>query len=402
MIVYLAALLLLTQVEALTTDGESVVGELRTWNGEGISVHAADDETRVIPLERLQQWRPLDGPATNPNPVPEVTVKLRAGSCLAGEQVTVAEGSLQLTATDGRVNLPLRSVQSIRLRPESAEWDAEWQRMMDRPFAGDALVIRRGSQRLDFLEGSISRITAESVKFQYDEQIMDVPRSRLEGIVLFQPAEMERAMPAFVVTLRNGSRWNGLGAVLQQGQLQVRLAEEIELETALHNVAEVSFASGNISFVSDMLPEQVVVQPMWDSRFASQAVEAFLYQPHWNRGFAGRDLQLQMDDRGSWQTFEKGIALHGQTRLLFRLQQPFRELRGLVGFDPELGRRGTARLTIRADGVDVFAEEITHGVPPRPISVPLKANRRIEIELSPLDGFDLGDFVNLCHLRLIK
>ena len=39
-------------------------------------------------------------------------------------------------------------------------------------------------ERLDFLEGSISRITAESVKFQYDEQIMDVPRSRLEGIVL--------------------------------------------------------------------------------------------------------------------------------------------------------------------------------------------------------------------------
>ena len=223
-----------------------------------------------------------------------------------------------------------------------------------------------------------------------------------KGWYAFNPNLRYVPLPAFVVSLRDGSRWNGLGAELIDGQLRVRLAQDYTVETTLANITEVSFASGNLSYISDLVPEQVVVEPLWVSQFARKPVESFLYQPQWNRGFAGRDLQLRIDATGARQSFEKGIALHGQTRLLFRLSQPFRELRGLAGFDPELGQHGSARLTIRADGAELFSEDIPRGGPPLAIAVPLAEPRRLEIELSPLDGFDAGDFVNLCHFRLMK
>ena len=65
MTLLLVTLLVWSQVEFRTTDGDSVVGELRGWNDEAIRVEC-EGATRQIPLERLQLWRRLTTRTTDP------------------------------------------------------------------------------------------------------------------------------------------------------------------------------------------------------------------------------------------------------------------------------------------------------------------------------------------------
>jgi hypothetical protein len=89
--------------------------------------------------------------------------------------------------------------------------------------------------------------------------------------------------------------------------------------------------------------------------------------------------------------------------LIYRLEEPFRELRGVVGWDPDFRRNGgTVQLLLRVGGETIFDTVWKPDDPPVEIALPLNEAKRLELIVDYADGSDVGDHLNLCNLRLIK
>ncbi len=397
-ILLLAALQLLThgvQCQVQTTDGQ-LAGELSLLSPEQMMVNTADGAT-VLAMDRVLRIT-CDGEAAKS--LPPLLVGLRDGSQLAAGEFTAEGANTKAQIGEVELSLPAATVQFVRFS-RNAELNTPWQEVLGRQHQGDTLVIRKGGDALDFLEGAIATVTPELVKFRYEGEIIDVRRSKLEGIIYYGRDDKESAAQAAAkVTLFDGSLWKAQRVWLDGQQLRLANPSGLEFEVPITAVKNVDFGDSRLVFLSDLEPALISITP-WLASSVQANLDRLLYAPQKDRAFGGGRLQLRLDGGRRREEFSKGLAVHSRTELEYRLSGRFQRLQGLAGIDP-LAAQGALRLEISADGQLLLDETLESRQEPLVLDLDVSGKRRLRILVDFGDGLDVADRLNLCDLRVIK
>jgi hypothetical protein len=107
--------------------------------------------------------------------------------------------------------------------------------------------------------------------------------------------------------------------------------------------------------------------------------------------------------------YEKGLALHAHTELVYDLKGDYREFRALVGLDDDV--KGVGRpvlVTVEADGQKLAEVTLQRGVKDKAGPIPLVRNvkdvkkLRIVVTHDPAEFLDLGLYVDLADAYVSK
>ncbi len=324
----------------------------------------------------------------------KVTVLLVDGSRLLAGSYAADKGKAVVDLVDGtRLELPASAVRWVRLQPPHDEYNEDWREISGEAHKGDVIVIRKTA--LDYLEGVIVGITPEAVQFEFDGSRFDVSREKVEGLVYYHPAGAE--LPASLCGLVDvhGSSWNVQRLALRDGSLELTTTSGASYTLPLADVQTLDFSRGNVAYLSDMQPESVEWMPFIDSPSVRKSL-AQLYEPRRDTNFAGAALVL------GGQSYEKGMALHSRSELVYRLPSGFRRLQMVAGIDDTVRDGGNVRLVITGDGKTLLDAAVSGTDKPLPIDVDVEGVRRLTIVVDFGLDLDVADHLLLCDARIVK
>jgi hypothetical protein len=102
------------------------------------------------------------------------------------------------------------------------------------------------------------------------------------------------------------------------------------------------------------------------------------------------------------ESYEKGLALHSRTEIVYRLPEGFRRLQMVAGIDDAVRDGGNVRLTITGDGKQLWDEALSGTDKPLPIDLDVSGVRRLTILVDFGLDLDVADHLLLCDARIVK
>jgi hypothetical protein len=399
------------EVELTPLEGAPARGTLLALGPREISLQTAQGR-QTWPLTQVLT---LDLASPDPAARPQVWLNLRDGGQLAATAFTSRDGQATVTlAASYTVTLPVRSIRTVRFRPQTPDLAAQWTQLVASAVSSDLVVLRKTSTRtveqpdaepvtmvqqaLDQHEGTIHAVTDDTVQFEIEGQTLHIRREKLEGLVFYSPPAPAPAPALCRLSDTGGSTWLLAELTWEQGVFRGRTVGRVPLEIPTLRVGQLDFSAGNVVWLSDLEPEgglpavAVSLQP-------SRATFPF------SRLFAVRDRPPGADTfRLAGQRYVRGLWLHSPLKLVYRVPEGFRRFKAVAGIDDSVLAPGQFELVILGDNRELFRQTLGGDLSPQPISLDLDVSglRRLTIVLEPAAGLDLGDQLDLCEARFTK
>jgi NPCBM/NEW2 domain-containing protein len=316
---------------------------------------------------------------------PAVVVELRGGGKLLAKNVTLGDDKCRVEWTAGEpLALPIDVVRAIRLDPATASPDFE--KALNTPSAElDRIFLKDEMGKLSSVTGLIDSLTAEQLTFEAAGQSRNVPRSRLYGIVVSQPAAAA-TLAKCLLTLTDGSLIGGESLALTGGKATLSLAGGGEAQLPWSAVSRVTLWSSRVAFLSDLKPVAEEHSAVVTLARAAQRDKNVLGKP------------LTLGTRG----YDKGLGVHARSSLTFAAEGKWDVLAATVGLDAAAAGKGDCVFTILADGQSVFTRRMKGQDPPHELSVPITGKGQITLLVEPGEGLDLADLADWCDVRFVK
>jgi hypothetical protein len=381
--------------EVRTLRGETAKGTLHSVTEAAVVLESSAGRRDFPASDLLSVTIKADG--TAPAGVASVWLDLVDGSRLVGSNYSTTQGKAALTNLSGQaIELPTRVIAAVRFKEQSDKIAAQWADIVAAPRAADVIVVRR-DEAIDFQEGIVGDVAAETVQFTLDGDRIDVKRPRVEGLLYFHRGGGELPKAVCQVVGHDGSRWQARQLALTDGRLEVTTPAGAKLVQPIEGLQELDFSLGKLRYLSDLEPQSTEHTPYFGIEGKKLESDRY-YQPRMDRSFDGGPLRLETA------THEKGIALKSRTRLVYRLPGDFSRFEALAGIDAGVAPLGDVKLTIRGDNAaqPLLEAEIRGGDPPLPLSIDIQGQKRLEIEVDFGGGGDVGDYLNLCEARIIQ
>ncbi len=194
------------------------------------------------------------------------------------------------------------------------------------------------------------------------------------------------------LALTNGTRLTVLSPSIQDGNLSAQTMFKDPVRVPLADVAAVDIYQGAAVYLSDLKPTKYRYRPYQGEEFDWKA----------DQNLHGRELQVWT--RMGTQTFDKGIAVHGECTLQYDLAGKYRRFEALVGLDAQLGKRGNVEIRIIVDGKEQKvdgAKSLTRESGPMAIDLDVSGGKELTLIVGWGEGGNVGDYVNWCDARLI-
>ncbi len=382
--------------EAQPLAGDVVVGELKSLSAHELVLETAAGSV-TLPLSKLASLTPQT-PLSTATPATAVLVELVDGSALPAFDYTVAKGQATLRGPgDAPQEVPTKAIRSVRFETTGGQTpaiDKQWAEIRETKAAGDLLVVRK-DDALDYLEGVVGDIDADTCHFELDGEAIPVKRAKIAGFVYAHPGAAELAEPIGQLATSGGARLQ-LKSIELSGDL-------LKLETTAGTTHEVSpaetvrfdFTLGKIAFLSDLEPESVTFTPLVGFEQPPKGLLGF-YEYRRDMGFEQSPLRLD------GKMFRKGLALATRTELVYKLPGKFRLFRGTVGIDDSTRETGSVRLSIKGDGKVLWEGDVRGTDPARQLELDVAGVRRLEILADYGEGLDVGDRLDLGDAQVTK
>jgi hypothetical protein len=391
--------------------GEPVRGRLSALSVDSIAVETNAGLRTLATSEVLD----LQLPAERLLDKPTVWVELLDGSKLLAEGYTAAAGKASVQLVGGpKVEIPTRSIVSVRLRQQDADLATQWKTIISAERTADLIVVRKTSMRmveeggepqtltetaLDELDGTLLDVGPESVKFNFGGDEIDVKREKIEGLVYYHAVARQLPPPACRLTDVGGSQWSVRTVKLAGDHLAIATSAGVSVELPLSGVTRIDFSIGNIAPLVDLEPDTGDGEPVVSLQPAAMTAK-------FGRLFkVSRLPPLGADGfRIANKRYDSGLSLHSPATLVYRVPEGFRKLHAVAGVDDSIVAPGDFVLRIIGDGKELFRHEFSGSEQRGPVTidVDLAGVRRFSIVLDPADGQDFGDQLNLCEARLTK
>ena len=397
------------QYEAKLLGNQSVIGSAVTIEGRQIAMVTPNGSLALDPDKLI--WivqKPAPDTQTPPKLPMPMHVELIDGSSFRARQYAVAEGKARIALADLVIELPTTAVTSVRLMPSSEEVAAEWSKIAGQAPEADVLVIRK-EKAIDYHKGGLGDVSDETVKFNLDGDVLPVKRSKVYGLVYCHPKS--EALPEAIcrITDATGSQWSvsevgcvkrtdkpDSGAFHAPYQLRWTTPTGAKVTSPLVMISKIDFSSGKVVYLGDLEPESSEFTPFFGSADDLPMLTKF-YAPRSDKNMESAPLSI--DGR---KKYDKGLALHSRTRLVYRLPGRFSRFKAVVGIDAGVRPLGHVRLLIRGDDKVLLEADVTGSDPPKPIDLDVTGVRRISILADFGEKLDVGDHLDLCEARILK
>jgi len=385
LIVCVAGLVAVLPITFSTGDGTSGDGELVSITAQTVRLQV-DGEARDYPIEQVAA---IEFPSANRQTRPALTVTSRGGSKLRASEVVTDGLNLTVTLSDGgAVEIPLRSVASVRFQPPAAGTDATWLGQAEKRARGDVMVIRRSGGTLDAIGGTVKSIGNERVEFDLDGDPISAPINRLEGIVLGGATGFDPPPAPIEVRDVFGSIWR-VGSLLgspDESALTLSTTWGGTHPLAWERVESLRFGGG-AKLVTDLQPAayRSAIAERLDG--VDESVWRSLMGP---KAYDGDDANAA-----------GAITLRGESTIEFRVPEDAGRLVGAVQRDPKVERGGAMIVRIRTDG-SIAWEETIRDKNTLGFEIPVAGVRRFSLELDPTDDGEMGDIAVFLRPRLVK
>jgi len=380
------------EVEVRTLDGPVITGSIVELDAGRLTVKTADGNVS-LELGGLTGLLPKSEPV-QPGPKPGVWVDLVDGSALVGIDYTASDGRGRLATSDGIVEIPVADIKAVRLQPQTEATAAEWQRILNRQTDGDLLIVRKGDA-IDYHKGVLGNVTDKIVDFDLDGDVLPVKRSKVHGLIHHHPSGRKLPEVLCTITERSGSRWVVRTVKLAGGSLEWVCVGGLAVTRPLGDVEQVDFSQGKIINLGDLKPQSVDWTPFFATSKPLPALKS-LYAPRSNRGLEPDGLRL------GGKEYRTGLALHGHTKMVYRLPGQFRRFKATIGIDDRVRPHGNARLVIAGDD-RVLLEATVKGTDlPKDVDLDITGVRRLSILVDFGEDLGVADHLDLCEARIVK
>jgi len=380
------------EFEVHVLGGDPRVGPITEWGADRMTVRTADGPVSLDTREIAGISRRGAGPSNVP---PSVWAELIDGSRLAGADYAVREGRAGITRPDGEVtDVSARDVAAVQLQRPTEAIAAEWSRILESELDADLLVVRKGDS-IDYHRGTLGDVSDKVVKFDLEGDLLAVKRSRVFGLIYYRSAGRRLPDPACWLTEADGSRWAVRSVRLEGEEFRWTTPLGLEVSRAAAEVVRIDFSPGKIVYLSDLEPESLVWTPYFGSTKKLPALARF-FGPREDRGLDPGPLSLD------GKQYEKGLALHSRTSLVYRLPGRFRRFKAVVGIDDRVRPQGNVRLVIRGDDRVLLETTVAGTDPPLPVDLDLSGVRRLAILVDYGADLDVADHLDLCDARIVK
>jgi NPCBM/NEW2 domain-containing protein len=316
---------------------------------------------------------------------PSSIVELRGGGKIFATSVTVVSEKCRIEWSGGDPLSPsFDLVRAIRFDPATAS--AEFEKALATPSAElDRVFIKNDTGKLSSIVGLIDSLDAEQLTIAVDGQDHRVPRAKLFGIVVAQPAANE-LRPRCLISFRDGSTLGGVTLSLAGDRAAIGFPAGGAAEFAWSAAAHVTIRSRRVAFLSDL-------KPIAEEQ---QAIVTLPQPAQRDKSVWGKPLTL-----GS-RTYEKGLGVHARSSLTFATEKKWDTLAATIGLDAEASGKGDCVFVVLADGETVLTRPMKGNQPPEEIQLSIAGRDQITLVVEPGDGLDLADHADWCDARLIK
>lgn len=365
------------EVTIETTSGETLSG---MWAGvaDGSVRLNVDGSERQIPFDQMVVMRPTSDVPLSDGPPTEVT--LVDGSSIKAQRYAMSGETVTIEPLgQAAIEMPVDRVQSIRFRRSAAATDPQWLGLLEKEHRSDVMVIRRGNDQLDPIDGVIVAIDGETLRFELDGDKIDAPVERLEG-VLFRTPQVELSRPTVKVSDRNGSLFltAGLEPSDDADSVTLQLLGRVPHPIPLKEIDRITWASGRVLLAAEP-PAERGYQPDLQIQNAGALIQ------QWFAPFAeGDDL---IADAGGF--------------VEYRVEDGFQKLSGSVVRDASVADAGKVQIRILVDG-ELGWQQTLSDAAPKGFSIPVDSARRIRMEVLSAGDGDVGDRVRFKKPRLLK
>ena len=344
-------------------------------SGDGVPADLTLDDLRRIEV----------APVSAVTEKPAMIVELRGGGKLLAKGVTLGDDKCQV-AWSGETPLALAIdlVRSIRFDPAAASPDFE--KAVAAPSAElDRIFLKDELGKLSSVTGLIDKLTEEQLTFEVGGQSRSVPRGRLFGVVVAQPAAADPPARC-LLSLQGGSLLGADSIELAGGSATLSFAGGGKTALPWALVARITISSSRVAYLSDLKPlaeEQTALVTL--PRPAQR-----------DKNVLSKPLTL------GTKTYDKGLGVHARSSLTFAAEGKWDTLAATIGLDAAAAGKGDCVFSVLADGQPVFSRRVKGGDAAQEISVAVAGKQEVTLLVEPGEGLDLADLADWCDVRFIK
>ncbi|MEX0585989.1 MAG: NPCBM/NEW2 domain-containing protein [Pirellulales bacterium] len=394
-------------VDVRTLDQRSVSGSLTELSAERIVV-THQGKSVSIPAAELLSLMPRRGAETasaaKSSPSESgLWVELIDGSRLLARELSLDGAHATLSLGTQTVRLSTATIRSVELQSVTDPVAKRWAELRAAKATADRLVVRRSEQTIDSMEGTVRKLTPDTLHFELDGDVAKVRRTKVFGFLLYRPGDRRVDDVVAYVDEVTKTRWAASRLQLEKDGLRLVTSAGLEVVRPWSSIVRLDFSAGKIQYLSDLEPEAVTWTPLVASAALTPEFESF-FRPRRDRALRGGSLQLAKSENGrrTIQSFDKGLALHSRTRLVYRLPSSFRTFTAVAGIDARMKGAGGVRLEILADEKRLFDRTIRGADEPVPLSFDVQGAGRLTIVVDFGDDGDVADHLDLCDARLAR
>lgn len=389
-------------VEAVLHERENGTPDLRMFAKD--AGQSPDSEQTllgdVVPWEQVDS---LQFPAAEDKSVTtnrsQLLVHAQDGSRIVVDSVHVQDRFCRVTGVNSNLHrFPLESLRAIQFRALQAEQQVRWQELLAMSNAEDILVVLKSSGKLDFLAGVTQSVNHERVQFRYDGKTHDVRLEKLAGVIY--PANPAVRQTVATLTDRQGSQWQLALWTLKGDQIHAETTSGIELTIQIGNVATLALQQKAFVFLSDLEPHSIKWQPYIPTPDGSENLAQF-FAPCTDHGFGAKPISLLANPDGELRTYPKGLAIHSQTLLVYRLAGEYSRFSAEFGVAPEVQGLGHVAVRVTVDDKILWERNVDSAIAEH-LELDLKGCQQLQILVDFGEGQDLGDRFHLADARLFR
>ena len=402
------------EVEIRMIDGAVERGLLLDLSPESFVLKTETGQRHLATEQLLRISQPVaDQPMSNED---SVIVQLLDGSVVLGTAFTSTGDRAVCHIPDvGAVQIPASTVRSVRwfdsmfdtVERSNPETQQQWDELLALDSSSDMIVVRRVVERsgkpyvsLTELEGILHDITPDVVHFDLDGEKLEVHREgKVEGIIYYQSRRDPSIDPLCTVEHVSGSRIHASSVRLSGDQLHLVAVSGARFDLPIQTIRTLDFSIGKIVYLSDLDPVSVEWTPFVSTSRGRTLLER-LYEPQRDRNFDGNQLALR--SKGKTAVYQKGLAIHSRTLLVYRLRGSFKTFLATVGIDAGAGSQGHVQLRISGDDRLLFEDSVVGDRDPLDLNLDVSGVRRLKILVDFGDDLDIADHLNLCEARVSK
>jgi hypothetical protein len=386
--------------ELKTLKQETVVGDLASLTSKEVVIIKAGGEKATFPTDQVVLLNFGQAVGALPN-VPWADVELTDGTLLHCAKFSVVGDQVEATLLSGQaVKFPLASVETMLANAQDEGNRKRWAEITGEKRAHDVLA-RAKDGVINPGEGTIGKASDDGKTIHFTlastGKEFDVPLDSVAGMVFDRKpdADAPPVLCKLYDTHRNLVVVSAAESTPAGFAVTTPAGVKIEYTTAL--VSKMDFSKGKLDFLSDMTPIKVA------EKFALVSADV---GSHYRRDANLDDRPIRVNNV----QYDKGLALHATTELVYDLKGDYREFRCVAGIDDDVkGDERSARpvvLLIEGDGVELA--KVTLSRKDKEKAVPITRNvkdvkkLRIVVGTAPGDPNDMGLHLDLANAQVSK